>query len=112
MSLREEQMAFLRDVPLLLDYLTANNFEVTIGEAYRTQEQQDIYVRTGRSKTNHSNHLIRCAIDFNIFISGVICTYKQLTAVGAYWESLHPKNRWGGNFKTLVDTPHFERNCA
>lgn len=21
-----------------------------------------------------------------------------------------PKNRWGGNFKSLVDCPHFERN--
>jgi hypothetical protein len=32
--------------------------------------------------------------------------------LGAYWESLHPKNRWGGNFKSLVDCPHFERNVG
>ena len=29
-----------------------------------------------------------------------------------FGESLHPKNRWGGNFKSLVDCPHFERNVG
>jgi hypothetical protein len=32
--------------------------------------------------------------------------------LGAYWVSLHPKNRWGGNFSNLVDCPHFERNVG
>ena len=32
-----------------------------------------------------------------------------LAPLGEYWESLHPKNRWGGNFSNLVDCPHFER---
>lgn len=112
MGLRQEQMEFLKDVSLLLQFLWDNKFEVTGGELYRTQEQQDIYVRTGRSKTNHSNHLVRCAIDLNIFIDGVLCNKEQLVAVGSYWESLGPKNRWGGNFSTLIDTPHFERNVA
>ena len=35
-----------------------------------------------------------------------------LAPLGAYWESLHPKNRWGGNFSNLVDCPHFERNVG
>ena len=32
-----------------------------------------------------------------------------LAPLGAYWESLHPLNSWGGNGKKLVDTPHFSR---
>jgi hypothetical protein len=112
MSLREEQMLFLKDTSKLLSFLWDHGFEVTVGEAFRTQEQQDIYIRTGRSKTTHSNHLLRCAIDLNIFIRGEICTKAQLEEVGKFWESLNPKNRWGGNFPSLVDTPHFERNVA
>lgn len=83
---------------------------VTGGELYRTPEQQQIYVNTGRSKTMNSNHLRRCAIDLNFFMDGKIVWDKaQLSPLGSYWESLSPKNRWGGNFKSLVDVPHFER---
>jgi nucleoside-diphosphate-sugar epimerase len=41
------------------------------------------------------SHLVHCA---------------WYTEHGKYWESLYPKNRWGGNFSNLVDCPHFERN--
>ena len=34
---------------------------------------------------------------------------KVLAPLGAYWESLHPLNSWGGNGLKLVDTPHFSR---
>jgi hypothetical protein len=111
MGLREEQIAFLEDVCKLLEFCRRAGFEITGGELYRTPEQQQIYVSTGRSQTLQSNHLRRLAIDLNIFKGGALCSQKsQLLEVGKFWESLHPKNRWGGNFKTLVDTPHFERN--
>ena len=80
---------------------------------FRTVEQQAIYVQTGRSKTLNSNHLKRLAIDLNFFKDGQIIWDKGvLTPLGAYWESLYPKNRWGGNFNSLVDCPHFERNVG
>jgi hypothetical protein len=57
-----------------------------------------------------SIHLKRCAIDLNFFKDGKIIWSKEiLSPLGAYWETLHPKNRWGGNFSNLVDCPHFER---
>ena len=112
MSLRDEQMAFLKDLPKLLSWLWSNGFEVTGGELMRPQEMQDIYVKTGRSKTNRSNHLVKCAIDLNIFINGSLCTLEQIRPAGAYWESLDSKNRWGGNFSTIKDSPHFERNVV
>lgn len=113
MSLNQEQAAFLLDACKLIEYATAQGFVVTGGELYRTPEQQAIYLKTGRSKTMQSNHLRRLAIDLNFFKAGQIIWDKEtLAPLGAFWESLHPKNRWGGNFKSLVDCPHFERNVG
>lgn len=111
MSLVIEQAAFLQDVCKLIQHAAEQGWTVTGGELYRTPEQQEIYLKTGRSKTMASNHLKRCAIDLNFFKEGKLVWDKTLIApLGAYWESLNPKNRWGGNFKSLVDVPHFERN--
>jgi len=113
MSLSDEQAAFLLDACNLIRYATEQGFKVTGGEMFRTAEQQAIYVQTGRSKTLNSNHLKRLAIDLNFFKDGQIIWDKGILApLGAYWESLHAKNRWGGNFKSLVDCPHFERNVG
>ena len=111
MSLVVEQAAFLRDVCKLIDYATAQGWVVTGGELFRTAEQQEIYLKTGRSRTMASNHLRRLAIDLNFFRDGKLVWDKiAIAPIGAYWESLNPKNRWGGNFRSLVDVPHFERN--
>ena len=113
MSLSQEQAAFLLDACALIKYATEQGFTVTGGELARTPEQQAIYVKTGRSKTLNSNHLKRLAIDLNFFKDGqIIWNRPVLAPLGFYWESLHPKNRWGGNFKSLVDCPHFERNVG
>ena len=111
MSLVQEQAAFLLDTGKLITYATEQGFVVTGGELWRTPEQQQVYVKTGRSKTMKSNHLRRLAIDLNFFREGrLVATKAELAGLGSYWESLNPANRWGGNFKSLVDTPHFERN--
>lgn len=111
MSMVTEQAEFLLDACKLVQFATSQGWVVTGGELFRTAEQQTIYVKTGRSKTMNSNHLKRCAIDLNFFKDGKLVWDKtQLAPLGAFWESLNPKNRWGGNFKSLVDVPHFERN--
>lgn len=111
MSLVKEQAEFLLDVCKLIQYATEQGFTLTGGELYRTVEQQQIYVKTGRSKTMDSKHMKRCAIDLNFFKNGKLTWNKaDIAPLGAYWESLNPKNRWGGNFKSFVDVPHFERN--
>ena len=111
MRLSEEQAAFLLDACKLIQYATQKGFMVTGGELHRTPEQQAIYVKSGRSKTMNSNHIKRCAIDLFFFKDGkIIWDRKTISEIGDYWESLNPKNRWGGNFKSLVDCPHFERN--
>lgn len=111
MSLVKEQAQFLLDMGKLVSYATEQGWTVTGGELYRTVEQQQIHFKAGRSKTMNSIHLKRCAVDLNFFKDGQLVWDKQkLAPIGAYWESLDPKNRWGGNFKSLVDVPHFERN--
>jgi peptidoglycan L-alanyl-D-glutamate endopeptidase CwlK len=110
MSLVAEQAKFLLDVALLITFASAKGFVVTGGELWRTLEQQAIYVKTGRSKTMASNHLRRCAIDLNFFVNGTLTYDKDmLKVVGDYWESLDPKNSWGGNWNSFKDIPHFER---
>ena len=102
MSIVNEQAAFLLDVAKLIQWATQEGFTVTAGELYRSLEQQQIYFKTGRSKTLNSQHMKRLAIDLNFFVNGKLTWSKDILApVGAYWESLNPKNRWGGNFKSL-----------
>lgn len=113
MSLVQEQAAFLLDAAKLVQHATEQGFVVTGGELWRTPEQQKVYVQTGRSKTMASNHLRRLAIDLNFFKNGELVYDKNvLRLIGEYWESLNPANRWGGNFRSIVDVPHFERNIG
>lgn len=106
----QAQAEFLLHVAALILKATEMGFVVTAGELYRTPEQQQIYLKTGRSKTMNSLHLQRRAVDLNFFKDGKL-TYdkKVLAPLGAFWESLHPLNSWGGNGIKLVDTPHFSR---
>ncbi len=111
MSTVNEQWAFLQDVAKLIQKAAELGITLTGGELYRTPEQQEIYLKTGKSKTSKSKHLERKAIDLNFFIDGKL-TYdkKAIQPLGDYWESLNPANRWGGNFTSFTDVPHFERN--
>src|SRR3972149_7280393 len=110
MSLREEQSLFLDDVVRLLIFAKNQGLEVTGGELSRTEEQQALYVKEGKSKTMNSYHLKRLAIDLFFFTNGQLTMIKNnLQKIGDYWESLSPVNKWGGNFSNFTDTPHFER---
>ncbi len=112
MSLVEHQAAFLNHVCTLVAYAKGLGFVVTGGELYRTAEQQQIYVQTGRSKTMNSYHLRRLAIDLNFFKDGKLTYDKaELQPVGDFWESLDTKNSWGGNWASFKDLPHFERRA-
>jgi len=112
MGLVVEQAAFLLDVCKLIPFATEKGFTVTGGELHRTPEQQGIYVKTGKSMTMNSNHLKRLAIDlffFNAQGGGPIYDIETLRPVGEFWQSLNPKNSWGGFWQSFIDAPHFER---
>lgn len=109
-DLVNHQHAFMQDVCRLIARATDGGMLVTGGELWRTEAQQKIYVDSGLSKTMQSNHLRRLAIDINFFVAGQLATVGQIRPLGDYWQSLHPANRWGGNYKKFLDAPHFERN--
>ncbi|WP_166964615.1 M15 family metallopeptidase [Yeosuana marina] len=117
MKLSEQQRIFTRNIAKLIVFAYQHGLELTFGEAYRTNEQQLLYVQTGKSKTMNSNHLRRLAVDFNVFVNGNL-TYDWATIkpLGDYWKTLHPLNRWGGDWNKndikdgFIDSPHFEMN--
>ena len=118
MSMVQEQATFLLDVCALVAYATEQGFVVTGGELTRPIEMQQLYVKTGRSKTMDSQHLKRLAIDLNFFKDGkLVQSREELKPLGDWWEARSAKNRWGGNWRGLVDAgksrfvdcPHFER---
>lgn len=108
MGLRARQVVFSQDAARLILKAAELGFEVTLGEALRPIEMQELYVRQGRSQTMNSYHLKKLAIDLNLFIGGKLCTVEQIQPLGIWWESLSMKHKWGGNWKTFKDSPHFE----
>lgn len=111
MALSDDQWKFLQDVAKLIQFAAERGFKLTGGELYRTQEQQNFHKANGRTTVGTSQHMKRLAIDFNIFLpSGALLQKaKDAQVLGDFWESLDPNNRWGGNWTTFVDAPHFER---
>ena len=65
MNLSDEQWEFLKDVGKLINFIESQGDKATGGELLRTSEQQDIYMKTGKTKTLNSNHLKKLAIDLN-----------------------------------------------
>jgi len=125
MSLVKKQWEFIKDLKKLIEFVESQGWIVTGGELWRPIVTQEYYVKTGRSKTMHSQHLKRLAIDLNFFrpakegeeptviVDGApyILTWEiaDIEPFGRFWESLSPSNRWGGHFKTFKDVPHFEK---
>lgn len=111
MSKTEQQALFLQDFAKLIAKAPELGVTVTAGELMRSQEQQDIYLKTKKTTKAHSIHQDRMAGDLNFFINGEL-TYKKedIQPLGDYWESLSPQNKWGGNWVSFIDTPHFQRN--
>ena len=116
MSLSEKQRRLPPMLASLISFAYENGYELTLGEAYRTEEQQRLYVDSGRSRTMNSRHRDRLAVDLNLFRDGVYLTDGEAYRfLGEKWESLG--GRWGGRFglspdeyaaKTGWDSNHFE----
>lgn len=101
----------------LIDLSRQNGIEIIITQTLRTQQEQDALYAQGRTAkgnivTNvrypHSMHCWGMAFDFAVMVAGQI-NWNRLDLydrVGELGKSLGL--RWGGDFKTLKDRPHFE----
>lgn len=118
MSLSQRQQTFSIMVANLILFALQEGMNLTFGEAYRTEEQQEIHRRNGASRVRHSKHQDRLAVDFNLFIDGEYVTDKEKYRVlGEEWE--RDGGEWGGrygveskNYDTEVgwDSGHFQYN--
>jgi len=117
MSLIREQAAFLRDVRRLLAFAEEQGLLATAGELERSPEAQAEQVRQGRAAGMDSMHLRKCAIDLYFFAeeegrTAWVFAPEKLEILGARWESLDPRNRWGGRNQGALDLAHFERDLG
>lgn len=120
MTLGEHQEAFTRSMVGLIQEAWKQGFQVRMGEVLRPVEMQQIYVKSGRSKTMDSQHIKKCAVDLVLLIDGQVCSRLEVKPLGDWWEAQDPRNRWGGNWRGLVDSgkssfvdvPHFERQTT
>lgn len=116
MTLGERQEYFAHEEWELRAKAWEMGFTIRLGEAQRPIEMQELYVKTGRSKTMNSQHIKKLAIDYAILKDGKICIREQIKPLGDWWESRSEKHRWGGNWRGAVDSgksswvdcPHFE----
>lgn len=111
-DLHKEQEAFALDVSRLISEIFYKGYSCTLGEAYRTPEQAKIYASERKGIIN-SLHCQRLAIDINLFDpeGNYLTGSDSYREFGEYWESLNPKNKWGGNFTgKLIDGNHYQRS--
>ena len=105
----QKQSDFCFFVMRFIVWLKAEGYQVTFGEAWRSIETCEAYVKEGKG-IKESLHPERLAIDLNLFWNGkFLTTFSDYEKCGEYWESLSTpeyKCCWGGRFKR-VDADHF-----
>lgn len=98
MRLLEAQQIFVLNIAKLIIWVNDQGYEITFGESYDDD---------GIGHMKNSNHYIRLAQDFCLFKDDVYLTKSEDYArLGEAWKTLHPLNRWGGDFKS-PDGNHF-----
>lgn len=87
--------------------------DFTVLEGLRTPERQKQLVSEGFSQTLKSKHLTGHAVDLGAFVNGTVSWDKEhyhtiAKAMKKSAEELKINIRWGGDFKSFFDGPHFE----
>ena len=133
-TLGQKQRRFVQLFGLLIEYGYQQGFEMTFGEAFRSDEQAEINAlgKTGRAALaelladndyqglayaignnvgggiKNSLHCVRLAVDINLFKDGKYLTDSEdYKVLGDYWKSLGLDCAWGGDFKPKPDGNHF-----
>lgn len=110
MTLREQRCLFTLLTAKLIIWANEQGYELSYEETKRSQAQANANAAAGVGISN-SLHLAGLAVDFNLYIGGVWQTSSEAHArLGAYWKSLHPLNRWGGDFKDASGRPKPDGN--
>lgn len=96
--LADKQALFALNIAKLILWGHERGYSFTFGSAYRSIPEAAQESDAGRGIRN-SLHTLRLAIDLNLFVRGQYLPQTDAhRPLGAYWKSLHPLNRWGGDF--------------
>lgn len=99
MKLSTKQAIFTANIASLIVFACSKGYKLTFGEAWRPRETAELYAREGRGIAS-SLHCSRLAVDFNLFKNGrYLTSTEDHRPLGDYWKTLHPLNRWGGDFR-------------
>ena len=92
-----------------------SEYDFMVVEGLRTKETQAEYIKKGVSKTMNSYHLTGHAVDLAPIENGVIDWNNKkgqfdsvAKAMKQAASELGVKIEWGGNWKKLIDKPHFQ----
>lgn len=98
MRLGEKQELFSYNMALLILYAYGLGYKVRTGEVQRTIDQAAKNARDG-SGILKSLHILKLAVDLHLFKDGkYLQESEDHRELGTFWKSLHPDNRWGGDF--------------
>ena len=100
-------------VDIIETSLMESPYDFGITEGLRTIEKQKEYVKAGKSQTMKSYHLRGKAVDIVIYKDGKVTWdlkyYKEVAdVIKSVAKSKGVRITWGGDWKTLVDGPHFQ----
>ena len=101
-TLRQKQSRFAYMTALLILQCYQRGYEVTLGEAHRSNEEAQRLALAGKGIPN-SVHRLRLAIDLMLFKDGKYLTATEdYREIGQWWKAMG--GAWGGDFK---DGNHF-----
>ncbi len=102
-GLRDKQALFSFLLAHLILRAYAMGYEITMGDVLDSDGDG------GHMKG--SVHDLKLAADLNLWKDGKYLTLTEdHAALGAYWKSLHPFCRWGGDFKRADGRPKPDGN--
>jgi hypothetical protein len=113
-ELFDKQDEFSDDLCDLIAHIRQVGRKKSLREVYRTEEQENIYRKTGASALppgHPSDHEFGLAGDLFICDEDGVPSddFNYLLPFAVFWESLRPGNYWGGRWKNPYDPQHFGR---
>ena len=103
----------IRLVRIVEQAIKETKIDFTVTEGLRTPERQKQLVNDGYSQTLKSKHLTGHAVDLVAIVNGKVSWDKEhypeiARAMKKAADDQQVKIRWGGDFKSFFDGPHFE----
>jgi peptidoglycan L-alanyl-D-glutamate endopeptidase CwlK len=103
----------IRLVHLVEQAIKETTVDFTVLEGLRTPERQQQLVNDGYSQTLKSKHLTGHAVDLVAIVDGKVSWDKEhypeiARAMKKAAADQQVNIRWGGDFKSFFDGPHFE----